>query len=326
MFMGKKLNIIIILGLSIVLAFSMAACKNYQARKYTPQPGPVEPSPEVAKYKSEPTISLYRTATEKTEQIKLEEYIKGVVAAEIGSDYPAEALKAQAIVARTTTLALMEYEGGTRGKHGTDASDDHTEFQAYDQKRITPAISQAVEATRGQVLTYQGKFVYALFHSLSKDKTASIQEGFPKLQNQAAAYIVPVTTNGISHAKAKHKNWTVKVAKSEIKKIMGVQAGSLDDIKISQYGPSGRALTISAGQASIAASELREKVGFDKLYSTVISSIKPEGNSIVFTGSGWGHGCGMEQWGAFNMAQGGSNARQIVEHYFPGTMWTQLYQ
>lgn len=322
----KKFNFIMILGLVLTLAFSMAACKNDQAKKYIPQPGPVQPSPEVAKYKSEPTISLYRTATGKTEQIKLENYIKGVVAAEIGSNYPAEALKAQAIVARTMTLALMEYEGGTRSKHGTDASDNHTEFQAYDEKKVTDAISSAVDATRGQVLTYQGKFVYALFHSLSKDKTASIQEGFPKLQDKAGAYIVPVSTNGIAKAPEKYKNWTVKIPQSTIKSIMGAKAGDLHDIKISQVGPSGRALTITAGQASIPASDLREKVGFDKLYSTILSGVKAEGNNIVFTGDGWGHGCGMEQWGAFAMAQGGSNARQIVEHYFPNTTWAQLYQ
>lgn len=311
--------------LVLTLTFTALGCKN-QAKKYIPPPGPIETSPEVAKYKSEPTISLYRSATGKSEQIKLEEYIKGVVAGEIGSNYPLEALKAQAIVARTMTLALIEYENGTRGKHNTDASDNHKEFQAYDEKKITDNIKKAVDETRGQVLTYQGKFVYALFHSLSKDKTADIQEGFPKLQSKAGAYIVPIATNGISNAPDKYKNWTVKVPKSQIKSIMGVQAGNLDDIKISQTGPSGRALTISAGKASIAAVELREKIGPDVLFSTVISSIKPEGSYIVFTGDGWGHGCGMEQWGAFTMAQQGSNARQIVTHYFPGTTFTQLYQ
>lgn len=323
--MRKTVKFLLSTGLVFLLAFWACGCQK-QAKKYIPPPGPIETSPEVAKYKSEPTISLYRSATGKTEQIKMEEYIKGVVAGEIGSNYPMEALKAQAIVARTMTLALIEYENGTRGKHNTDASDNHKEFQAYDEKKITDNIRKAVDETRGQVLTYQGKFVYALFHSLSKDKTASIQEGFPNLQSKAAAYIVPVATNGMNNAPAKYKNWTVKVPKSEIKTIMGAQAGNLDDIKISQTGPSGRALTISAGKASIAATELREKIGPDKLFSTVISSIKPEGSYIVFNGDGWGHGCGMEQWGAFTMAQQGSNARQIVQHYFPGTTFTQLYQ
>lgn len=326
MSMRKKFTCLTVLGLILLTILSVGGCKNQQAKKYIPTPGPVQQSPEVAKYKSEPTISLYRTATGKTEKIKLENYIKGVVAAEIGPNYPMEALKAQAIVARTMTLALLEYENGTRGKHNTDASDSHTEFQAYDEKKITPNISKAVDDTRGQVLTYQGKFAYALFHSLSKDKTASAEEGFPKLQSKASAYLVPVSTNGMKNAPAKYKNWTVKVPRSEIMAIMGAKAGSLNDIRISKRGPSGRALTITAGQASIAASDLREKIGFDRLYSTIISSIKVQGNNIVFMGTGWGHGCGMEQWGAYTMAGEGSNARQIVGHYFPGTKWTQLYK
>ncbi|MDD2619990.1 MAG: SpoIID/LytB domain-containing protein [Syntrophomonadaceae bacterium] len=317
----KFLVFLLIAGL---LSF-IGGCQN-EAKK--PIPKAVQPeykAPEVVKYKAEPTISLYRKATGETQRLKLEEYIKGVVAAEIGPKYPMEALKAQAIVARTMTLALLEYENGTRGKHNTDASDDHTEFQAYNEKAITPNISKAVEETRGQVITYKGKFTYALFHSLSKDKTASIEEGFPKLKNKASAYINPVSTNGIKNAPAKYKNWTVKVPRWQIKNIMGSKAGSLDDIRISKKGPSGRALTVSAGKASIPAAMLREKVGFDLLYSTIFSSIKAEGNYIVFKGNGWGHGCGMEQWGAFTMAKEGKNARQIIEHYFPATRSTQLY-
>lgn len=282
-------------------------------------------APEVTKYKEEPTITLYRSATGAKEQLKLEEYLKGVVAAEIGPKFPMEALKAQAIVARTMTLALINYEHGA-AKHGTDASDDHTEFQAYDNKQITPEISKAVEETRGQILTYNGKFVYAEFHSVSPDMTASIEEGFPKLKDKASAYIVPVPTDGLKNAPEKYRDWTVKVPKSTIMSIMGPKAGSLNDIKVAQKGPSGRALTVTAGSASIAGVDLREKVGFDKLFSTYFTSLTVEGNNVVFKGKGWGHGCGMEQWGAFTMAQEGKMAKEIVEHYYPGTMWTQLYK
>lgn len=300
----------------------MAGCQK-ETKKPIPE---TEKAPEVAKYSEEPVISLYRTATGEKQELKLEKYLKGVVAAEIGPKFPMEALKAQAIVARTMTLALLEYENGTRGKHNTDASDDHTEFQAYDEKQITDKISKAVEDTRGQVLTYKGKFVYAMFHSVSKDKTASMEEGFPKLAKKASGYTVPVETNGMKKAPEKYRNWTVIVPRWEIKNIMGNEAGSLDDIKISKKGPSGRALTINAGKASIPAVDLREKVGFDRLYSTNFSSIKAEGNNIVFKGSGWGHGVGMEQWGAYTMAEEGKNARQIVEHYYPNTNLIQLYE
>lgn len=286
---------------------------------------PVKLAPEVSKYKNEPTISLYRKATGAKQEIKLEEYLKGVIAAEIGPKFPMEALKSQAIIARTMTLALIEYENGTRGKHNTDASDDHTEFQAYNEKLITKNIAKAVDETRGQVLTANGKFVYAMFHSVSNGKTATMAEGFPKLASKAP-YSVSVKTNGIRYAPAKYKNWTVKVPKSEVKNIMGPKAGNLNDISISKRGPSGRATVITAGQASIAAVDLRQRVGFDRLYSTAFSSITPSGNYIVFKGSGWGHGVGMEQWGALAMAKQGKKARQIVEHYFPKVQWTQLYK
>ena len=303
------------------LLIALGGCQ--QAAKKPEQPGQM--APEVHKYNAEPTISLYRSDSGQVENLKLEQYIKGVVAGAIGPKFPMETLKAQAIIARTMTLTLLEYENGTRGKHNTDASDDHTEFQAYNEKAVNDNISKAVEETRGQVMTINGKFVYALFHSASNGKTASIEEGFPKLAD-AAPYLVPVATDGITKAPEKYKAWTVRVPRSTVKKIMGSEAGNLNDISIAQTGPSGRVMTIKAGQASINAAELREKIGFDKLYSTQISSIKPQGNYIAFTGSGWGHGVGMDQWGANLMAEQGKTAREIVEHYYPQAQITQLYR
>ncbi|MEA1961667.1 MAG: SpoIID/LytB domain-containing protein [Bacillota bacterium] len=287
-----------------------------------------EKAEEVKKYDTEPTISLYRSKTGQIDELKLEDYLKGVVAAEIGPKFPMEALKAQAIVARTMTLALIEYENGTRGKHNTDASDDHTEFQAYDNSAINDNIAKAVDETRGQVLTYEGKFAYTLFSSVSKDKTASLAEGFPTLKDKAGPYLTPVATNGIKNAPEKYRNWTVKVPASEIKQIMGVKDNTLTDIEVSKKGPSGRALEVSANKGSVRISgvDLRQKVGFDRLYSTYFTDIKIENNQVVFKGAGWGHGVGMEQWGAFTMAKEGKKAKEIVEHYFPKTQFTQLYK
>lgn len=323
--MPRSRHFSILAGLLLIsLLLSVSGCQQ-AAKKPQEVKTPAQLAPEVKKYSAEPTLSLYRTNSGAVEHVKLEQYLKGVVAGEIGPKFPMEALKAQAIVARTMTLALLEYEGGTRGKHNTDVSDSHTEFQAYDEKAINDNISKAVEETRGQVLTNNGKFAYALFHSASNGKTAGIEEGFPTLAEKAP-YLVPVSTNGITKAPEKYRAWTVKVPRSQIKQIMGPKAGNLDDITIAQTGPSGRVLTVKAGQAAISGVDLRQKIGFDRLFSTQISSIKPEGNNIVFTGTGWGHGVGMDQWGANLMAEQGSTARQIVEHYYPQMNWTQLYQ
>lgn len=315
-------DLIVLMLVAVFTIVWVPGCQQQQPAKKT---APVKLSAEVAKYKTEPTISLYRKSTGAKQELKLEEYLKGVVAAEIGPKFPMEALKAQAIIARTNTLALIEYENGTRGKHNTDASDDHTEFQAYNEKMITENISRAVEDTRGQVLTVNGKFVYGLFHSVSNGKTAAIAEGFPKLAKKAP-YLVSVDTNGLKYAPQKYRSWTIKVPKSEVKNIMGAKAGDLSDIRISKRGPSGRATQITAGGASIAAVDLRERIGFDRLYSTAFSSIALSGNYVVFKGSGWGHGVGMEQWGAMAMAKQGKSARQIVDHYYPKATWTRLYK
>lgn len=322
MFKSRRFAGVVCLILISAFLFSLPGCKQ-QAKK--PPAKPLRLSAEVKKYSTEPGISLYRTATGAKQQLKMEEYLKGVLAAEMSNKFPLEALKAQAIVARTMTLALLEYENGTRKKHGTDASDNHLEFQQYNEKQITDKISRAVDETRGQVLTYQGKFAYAMFHSLSKDKTASMAEGFPNLAKKAG-YLVPVSTNGMKYAPTKYKSWTVKVPRWKMKNLMGSKAGNLDDIRISQRGPSGRAMVVTAGSATIKAVDLRKEIGPDKLYSTIWSSVKPQGNDIVFKGSGWGHGVGLEQWGAYTMAKEGKNARQIVEHYFPKTTWTRLYK
>lgn len=314
--LNKLLAIVLLLGLLLTLSSCQSAAK---------KPYRSGLAPEVAKYSEEPTISLYRCESGQVENLKLEQYLKGVVAGEIGPKFPMEALKAQAIIARTNTLALLEYENGTRGKHNTDASDDHTEFQAYDEKAVNDSISKAVAETRGQVMLNNGKFIYALFHSASNGQTASIEEGFPKLADKAP-YLVPVPTDGISRAPEKYQAWTVRVPRSTVKEIMGPEAGNLDDIQITQTGPSGRVLTVKAGQATINGAELREKIGFDKLYSTQISKIEAQGNDIVFTGTGWGHGVGMDQWGACLMAEQGKTAREIIEHYYPQARISRIYQ
>lgn len=319
----QNLPLLSLLILLLLIIYFPPGCAKKEAKKPLPPP---KLAPEVAKIKNqEPTITLYRSATGGKESLPLEQYIKGVIAAEIGDEFPMEALKAQAVVARTMTMALIEYEGGTRKLHNTDASDNHTEFQAYDPDKITDKISKAVDATRGQFLiSDKGKFVYALFHSASKNKTADISESFPKLKNKAP-YLVPVPTNGLKNAPDKYKKWKVKVPRSEVRAIMGSKAGSLDDIRISKRGPSNRALTIAAGKASISAVELREKIGFDRLFSTQLSRIYPQGNYIVFEGSGWGHGAGMEQWGAYTMAKEGKKFSRIIAHYFPKARMIKLY-
>ncbi|MDO4541063.1 MAG: SpoIID/LytB domain-containing protein [Syntrophomonadaceae bacterium] len=284
---------------------------------------------EVKALTAEPQLTLHRNDSGEIQTIMMEEYLKGVVAAEIGKQFPLEALKAQAIVARTMTLALLNYEGGTHEAHGTDVSDEHTEFQAYDETAITEDITQAVAATRGMVLVSEGKYAYTLFSSVSEGTTASIEEGFPTLADKAGDYIQPVATDGLKNAPEKYRSWEVRLPVSSVKRIMQMDAQTpLESIEITQRGPSQRVMEISAnnGAYTVSGVDFRQGAGFDHLYSTIIHEMKLEGEELIITGAGWGHGCGMEQWGAYTMAEEGADAMAILSHYYPGAEWIKLYE
>lgn len=314
--------------LVLLLLFSLLVPGCTPAKKPVPKTAPQKPAqqaplaPEVAKYKEEPQISVYRHKLGKIQYMPLEKYLEGVVAAEVGIIPGNEDIKAQAIVARTMTLALINYENGVP-KYKAMASDSHTEFQAYDETQVTDRIRKAVKDTRGQVILNNGKFVYAMFHALSAGKTAALSESFPTLQKKAGAYLKVVDTDGFSVAEQKYKNWTAKFSQAEVKRAMG-NPSSIGDIQIKK-GPSGRALSLSAGGKTVTGVQFRATLGPDRLKSTIITSIKNEGDSIVISGKGWGHGAGMEQWGAYAMEKKGKKAAEIVQHYYPGTVLKKLY-
>jgi stage II sporulation protein D len=317
LFNWEKLLITFLLSASLI--FSIACASSVP---------PASPDGEMPVMDEEPVIRIYRTAEEKTDSLKLEEYIKGVVAAEIGNNFPLEALKAQAVAARTMSLVKIKYENGAQSEYKADASDDHKNFQAYDEKKITAKIAQAVNETRGQVLVYKGRYAYTLFHSSSRHKTASIEESFPNLAAKDANiknYIVPVKAYGFDKVPNKYKNWQVKVAKNEFINILGSQSADLSNLTIKK-GPSGRALDITTDGVSISGAELRQKIGPDVLYSTDITNISFQNGNIVMEGNGWGHGCGLEQYGAFVLAEQGQTAKDILMHYYPNTIIHQVYK
>lgn len=297
----------------------------------TPVRKPVAPqqkvtlAPEVKKYTEEPTISVFRHATNSTENMPIEKYLQGVVAAEIGPKPPAQALRAQAITARSMTMAKILYTGGVKKQHNTEACDLPEHFQAYDQKAITPEITAAVKATRGQLVLYKGKFAYALFSSYAGKKTASLSESFPDLIKIANPYIKVLSSPGAKYVPAKEKYWTATISKSQLQNIFGAGA-NIDDIRITRRGPSGRALDIAAGKKIVKGYDLRTQIGGLILKSTMINSITVQGDKVVFKGEGWGHGCGLSQWGAFEMAKNGKSARQILNYYFPNTQVVKVWK
>ncbi|MGI5838815.1 MAG: SpoIID/LytB domain-containing protein [bacterium] len=301
----------------------------YILRPPAPKPAPEEAvpvpvRPELAeKYAAEPTISVFDHASGQTKQMKLEEYLQGVVAAEMDPNWPAEALAAQAVVARTFTLRSIEDGTGARKHHNTDACTSPEHMQAYSAGKVNGAVRQAVENTRGKVLTYQGDFIHAVFHSWSGGQTATVEEGFVKLTEveRETPYLRSFPDPWDTTVPAKYKEWTVKIPAAEVGK-----GGAAKNVAIAAKGPSGRATQVTVDGETISGPELRRRLGPTKLFSTLITSVKREGKNVVFTGRGWGHGVGMAQWGAHSQAEQGKGAVDILRFYYPGADLQQLWQ
>ncbi len=281
----------------------------------------LKPAPMI----QEPTISMNFDQTGKKENLKLEDYLAGVVAAEMPANWPAEALKAQAIVARTYTMKKVA-QGGVKNLHGTDVCDNPDHFQAYDAGKVTDAVRQAVAATRGQVASYRGDYILAWFHANSGGRTATAQEGL-EWRGEATPYITVVRDVAGPEG---FTPWSASFTKADIRsaviRVTGKDPGDFSDIRFTSKGPSGRAVTLAIGKVSISGPSLRVALGSEKLKSTLIDQIAVSGAKVTFTGKGFGHGVGMAQDGAKAQATRGRKAADIVRFYYRGTQVVQRWR
>lgn len=290
-----------------------------------PERGPASGAPAIPKAiakgaRQEPALKVYIKETKQVKTMPFEEYIAGVVAAEMDPKWPLEALAAQAILARTFTLEKIAREGGVPSKNA-HASTDIEEFQAYDASRINNNVREAVRVTRGKVAAYNGNYIRAWFHANSGGKTATASEGLA-FDKEPTPYVVSVDDPiSLEAAPAKDRAWTATFSKAEITQALqkiGQKAGSFSGVKIAEKGQSGRALKLSIGNATVSAPEFRLAIGSTKLKSTLIDSITVSGDKVTFKGKGYGHGVGMSQWGAKGRSEQGAKADDIIKAYFRG--------
>lgn len=280
-------------------------------------------------------INVYRHVSRKTEAIAFEDYVKGVVAGEMPSSFEMEALKAQAVAARTYSLSKIIRSGtGGNPDHPSAPICDDTHCQVYrspaDLKEIKsaewmdtgwPKIQEAVDSTVGQLMYYQGALVeQPLFHSSSGGKTENSEDVFvsalPYLRSVDSSY----------EAAAPHQNEQVEIPLSEFKqKIKQAypknDLGSVnsDTIKVIERSDGGRVVSMSVGNLTLKGREIRERFGL----RSANFNVSVQGNSVLFTTDGYGHGVGMSQWGANGMAQAGYNYIDILTHYYTGI---EVYQ
>jgi stage II sporulation protein D len=270
-----------------------------------------------------PPLDVVRTgeALAVVNELPLEEYLVGVLRAEAGDKWPLEALRAQAIVARTYA-AYHRAIAGTRPYHIV-ASTAHQQYVG----RVPPAspIWGAVRETAGQVLLWEGDLFPAFYHTESGGYTEDPRTVFAA-RNMPA--LKPVRCE--FSAGSPHYYWALDVKLADLSEVLrrnDVAVGSVIAIDVSERTPSLRAAVVTVhgtrGSVRLRGNEFRRMLGYDTFKSTLFA-VAVDSQWARFSGRGYGHGVGMCQWGAKGMAEQGHTARQILEFYYPGTILSTL--
>lgn len=253
-------------------------------------------------------------------QMELDHYLTCVLLAEMPAEFHVEALKAQSVAARTYTWKAFT----TGGKHGDNSvCMDSACCQAYipEETYLTSGgtaenlekVSQAVQATRAMVLTYEGDFIEATYFSSSGGSTEAALEvwgaDFPYLQSVSSPE--PIREEEVCFTPMEFQNRLGKSFSGELSEWFGPVT----------YTDGGGVETMELAGELYTGVELRSLLG---LRSTDFR-VSVEGETITFTTYGYGHRVGMSQYGANAMAEAGSSWQEILQHYYPGTALVPIY-
>ena len=250
-------------------------------------------------------------------ELPLEEYIAGTVRAEAGRNWPAEALRAVAVVARTYAVFLQQRAEG-KLYHLLASSQDQN-YAGHVRKGSS--VWKAVRATTGQVLTWQGRVFPTFYHSDSGGFTEPPQavfsgDGVPPL---------PGVRDEFSD-ESPNRTWAVTLPLETVGQRLrraGFGVGTVAGLTVLERSPSLRVLRIavthSRGTTTFKGTEFRRALGFDVLKSTLFVPVTGSDGMVRFEGRGWGHGVGLSQFGAKGMADRGYTYARILAYYYPGT-------
>ena len=284
-------------------------------------------------YKKYNKIKLLHSKTGEIEELDLDEYLYGVVSAEMPANFEIEALKAQAVVARTYTIYKVI---NNNGKHeGADICDDSSCCQAWISKEDRLAkweeskrqnnwnkITDCVNRTQGKIITYNGEPINAFFHSNSGGMTETTANvwggtGYPYLQAVETAgedaysqYYSEVTLSKqtfIDKIREKHSDFQINF-------------DDVDCIKVLEYTDANRVKKIKIGNLELSGVEVRTLLGL----KSANFKISMQGDNLKFEVTGYGHGVGMSQTGADSMAKSGSTYEEIIKHFYVGVEITDV--
>jgi len=284
--------------------------------------------------------------------VDLESYLKGVVPSEMSVTYPLEALKAQAVAARTECLSCLR-------RHLVDGADmcNTQHCQVYGgASSEDPRTNEAVTATAGQVVTYNGGLARCVYSAVCGGHTENCEdvwgtEPLPYLRGQpdfpagGCEFAFPLDEAELSRylsgtpgatcyqpawSKPEYFRWQVEKTRAELEQTLaaaGIKVGTLLGLEPISRGVSGRIKSLrvrgTAGEVMIGPElAIRKALGSLRSSNFIVTVTPGAGGTperFTFTGAGWGHGVGMCQVGAVGMAAAGADYRQILGFYFPGT-------
>jgi len=273
-------------------------------------------------------IAVWNHRTEELVYMPLGEYLLGVVAAEMPAQFNIEALKAQAMVARTYTMAKLRKQGGGGcSRHPqADICTDHTHCQAWVSKDDALAkwtffrqdaywnkIVKAVSETQGQVVTYQGKLIDAVYHSTCGGSTENSED----VWSNKFSYLRAVACEYCAHSPRMSETITLTLA--EVAEKLGEQPANLS-LEVLERTASGRIIQINVGSKTLRGLDFRSKLG---LRSSKVTWLR-EAERYSFTTTGYGHAVGLCQYGADGMGAEGFSAEEILEHYYTDIQVTRV--
>jgi len=247
-------------------------------------------------------------------ELPLEDYVKEVVMAEVSSNWEIEALKVQAVLSRTYGIYQKKMNGNSLF-HLTSS----VLHQAYKGNGSDARVAYAVDETAGEILTFNRSIIEPLYHSTCGGKTENAQDVFGK----GFPYLKSVESNCES---SPYWVWERRIPLAEMGKALNISGIKKVEVKSYTATKRVRELTVvyGSGTTSIKATDLRKILGWSRIPSTNFT-VKRDEDSIIFEGKGYGHGVGLCQWSALQMAREGKNYKEILSFFYPGTT-IQLYE
>lgn len=284
--------------------------------------------------KDSPKINIYNHKTGKTQKMDIEEYLCGVLSGEMPSDFDIEALKAQAVAART--YVMYNKENVVSNHNGAAVCTDYThcqEYKSYEElkkskgedwiKNSYPIIKQAVDETKGHIITYDGNPILPLYFSTSSGKTENSEEVFsteyPYLRSVDSPYD-KYAPKYASTLKISNKYFVNKL-KNTYNDININQNNLSSQIKILSRSDGGSVEKIKLGNKELTGRDIRNIFNLNSANFEINFDI----NSLDFVVKGYGHGVGMSQWGAQGMAEDEYKYYEILSHYYKDTTINDLY-